>query len=190
MSENETSSPGGKPVLSYDSGAPRSPLRWGQMLLIAVAISLSIYALAGWLGGSYKLTGHRVTSQSDCASNLRKIGLALRQYNLEQKGAWPTDLGQLQVMQDLWPDVLACPEANWPPTSTPEQYVYIRPISTLSESTVIAIEPLRNHGGRANVLFADGRVESFKTKALKAIVERLCSTGELTQQQADGLLAP
>ena len=101
-----------------------------------------------------------------CLSNLRNIGVALMMYAQKNDGVYPARLEDARLPQ-LPADMLACP------VSTPENriiYVYLAAgmkKSSLAPKAILAYEPTPIHGksnsprASANVLFADGHVESL-----------------------------
>jgi prepilin-type processing-associated H-X9-DG protein len=120
-----------------------------------------------------------------CGSNLRQIGQAIAFYAQKHGGQYPPSLAVLPSFEDVTSDVMICPssnderatandvpgvvaelaaaEGNSPGHKHCLSYVYAgRALTqgTAKEMTVVAYEPLENHGGAGtNVLFGDGHVE-------------------------------
>jgi prepilin-type processing-associated H-X9-DG protein len=120
-----------------------------------------------------------------CGSNLRQIGQAIAFYAQKHGGQYPPSLAVLPSFEDITSDVMICPssnderatgndvpgvvaelaaaEGNSPGHKHCLSYVYAgRALrqGTAKEMTVVAYEPLENHGGAGtNVLFGDGHVE-------------------------------
>jgi prepilin-type processing-associated H-X9-DG protein len=143
--------------------------RTSKVLLPALMIALL-------LGGWKCLETFRANMTRDgCANNLHQIGLAMLLYANAHGGEYPDSLTTIARETDLNPVVYVCPltDAKQPPGPTSRavadqltdghhlSHVYAaRGLkSDVSENTVLAFEPLANHGDGMNVLFGDGRVE-------------------------------
>jgi prepilin-type processing-associated H-X9-DG protein len=120
-----------------------------------------------------------------CASNLRQIGQAITLYAQEHDGHYPPSLAVLPSVEDLSAEVMTCPSSNdekstatdaagivadltAAETNAPDHkpclsYAYTGQAlteKTATQTTIVAYEPLVNHGDDgANVLFGDGHVE-------------------------------
>ena len=116
-----------------------------------------------------------------CASNLRQIGQALRQYALDGDGTFPPDFDVLLANSDLWPEAFVCPsnesgaENPSPPLVFGANCDYLYLGDGLNDSAaatrVLALGDPTHHGDDGtNVLFADGMVR-FLTYA--GVVEAL-----------------
>ena len=160
-----------------DYGRPPA-IRERQQKILIVAIAL----VGAYLGVSIALPYLNPPRDGDstrvkCASNLRQIGQALQMYAINEHGRLPDDLLTLLSTQDLSPAVFVCWDTSDVPASgkTAEEigadfakpghcsYVYLGKgltESQLDADTVLAYEPLANHGNSGmNVLFGDGHVE-------------------------------
>lgn len=126
-----------------------------------------------------------LANQIKCASNLRQIGQAIARYAQDNGGQYPPSLAVLAAHEDITPAMMVCPSSNDEPSSATDtagivaelaaaetnapghkhslSYVYVgRGLNakTVSDTTVVAYEPLDNHEGEGtNVLFGDGHVE-------------------------------
>jgi prepilin-type processing-associated H-X9-DG protein len=122
-----------------------------------------------------------------CGSNLRQIGQAIGLYAQGHGGQYPPSLAVLLSAEDITAEVMICAssndeksaavdtagvvaelaaaEANSPGHKHCLSYVYVGKAlteKTATEKTIVAYEPLENHGGQGvNVLFGDGHVEFF-----------------------------
>jgi prepilin-type processing-associated H-X9-DG protein len=120
-----------------------------------------------------------------CASNLRQIGQAIALYAQEHGGQYPPSLAMLPSVEDISAETMTCPSSNdekSPATDTAGivadltaaetnapghkpclSYIYTGQSlteKTATPATIVAYEPLDNHGNDgANVLFGDGHVE-------------------------------
>lgn len=120
-----------------------------------------------------------------CASNLKQIGLAISLYAKDHGGQYPHLLAVLPSEQDITAEVMTCPSSNDEKPAATDiaeivaeltaaetkapghkhcmSYVYVGQAlteKTVSETAVVAYEPLENHDGDGtNVLFGDGHVE-------------------------------
>jgi prepilin-type processing-associated H-X9-DG protein len=120
-----------------------------------------------------------------CGSNLRQIGQAIALYAQAHGGHYPPSLAVLLLTEDITPEVMICAssndeksaaadtagvvaelaaaEANAPGYKHCLSYVYAGTALTEkapTQTTIVAYEPLENHGGDGtNVLFGDGHVE-------------------------------
>jgi prepilin-type processing-associated H-X9-DG protein len=125
-----------------------------------------------------------------CGSNLRQIGQAIALYAQGHGGQYPPSLAVLFSTEDISAEVMICAsssdeksaatdmkgveaevaaaEGNTPGHKHCLSYVYVGKgltERTATERTIVAYEPLENHGGQGvNVLFGDGHVE-FYSKA-------------------------
>jgi prepilin-type processing-associated H-X9-DG protein len=117
-----------------------------------------------------------------CQSNLRQIGQAILLYSDDNGGKYPNDLGALLTIEGFTTNILNCPSSNdTPATGATTQavesnltagghlsYIYLGKgmnAKTISADTVVAYEPLSNHGGDgSNMLFGDGHVEFIDAK--------------------------
>lgn len=116
-----------------------------------------------------RMVANRVKS----ASNLRQIGLAMQLYANENKGKFPTTMGELLLTQDITIDVFVSPEtmtrapleknkeeqALW--VSKDSDYEYIGGGKTVraGADVIMAYEKFRPGVQGVNVLFGDGHVE-------------------------------
>ena len=113
-----------------------------------------------------------------CSSNLRMIGLAIRMYAYGNHDAFPSNLSDLLLTQDITSDVFVCPASNdqravapttqqtaellLTPNSDHCSYFYVGDGLTdqkVKDDHVIAFELPTNHGGMINVLFGNMQTE-------------------------------
>lgn len=124
-----------------------------------------------------------------CASNLRQIGQAILLYANDHHGQYPDRLDLLLKEEEITADTFICPKTPSIPATGPTtqavcdqmlsgdhlDYVYVgRGLSTrtVTDDTVVAFEPLGNHGDGMNVLFGDGHAEFILSQAGKLIEAR------------------
>jgi len=151
----------------------------GSSFRTIVLVAILLIAL-GWLVTVLmSANGRRAEAihMSDCASNLRQIGLALEQYVTDSyNGAMPARTGNrdysMDVIAALHADgqgligdlkVFECPSAPHPPTqpgSLPNTYIFFPSLADTSASnTVIAADRPGNHAEGANLLYKDVHVK-------------------------------
>src|SRR5205823_6456516 len=112
----------------------------------------------------------------NCAANLRQIGLAIVVYSNRNHGEYPDTFGRLVLSGDITNEVFVCWSTNDTRSAAPTtraqaaeidagkhvSYIYLgrgMNSQTITTDTVVACEPLSNHGGAGmNVLFGDGHV--------------------------------
>jgi prepilin-type processing-associated H-X9-DG protein len=166
----------------------RDPAVSGRGFAIA-GLVLGILNVVGW-GAYFGLifaimvpslgVARQTANQVKCASNLRQIGLALLLYSNENGGAYPDTLDGIILTQDITAGVFVCPSTSHTAAkgNTPQQvvgdmatgghlsYVYVGKGLTnqAAPRTVVAYEPITDHGTGANFLYADGSV-TFLAKA-------------------------
>jgi len=112
----------------------------------------------------------------ECASNLKQIGLAIKQYSIDYGDQYPDKKGvagfeqlrSLSYLTDV--KVFVCPcgkeipaKEGEPLTEANVSYVYLG--NGLSESSPVNSKLARdkdaNHSGYGNILFSDGSVQGF-----------------------------
>ena len=179
--------------LQLDYGRPQA-IRWReQRALVVVIILLGVFLLGSFLVSVVNRPRGDGTPRLKCASNLRQIGQALQMYGANEHGRLPDDLWTLLSTQDLSPAVFVCPVTNDDPASgatTQElaadfakpghvSYVYLGKGLTESQldgNTVVAYEPLSNHGNTGmTVLFGEGNVEWVQGALAQSILSQASS---------------
>lgn len=119
-----------------------------------------------------------------CASNLRQIGMAATLYAqdyLSAGGPFGPDFDALVSTQSIAKNVFECPsdggKGTGGLTGSPCSYVWVGANLTTTRSnptSVLAYEPLSNHGGDGmNVLFADGHVEFINKNTAVNMIRKL-----------------
>jgi prepilin-type processing-associated H-X9-DG protein len=127
-----------------------------------------------------------------CRENLKQVGLAIRMYINQNKGKLPNSFDDLVTLPGVSPEIFVCPDstsetaATGPSTqavaasfSSPGHcsYIYLGKGLTaggLEKRTVLACEPLADHGGAGiNVLFGDGHVEFEKPGPAGEILDQV-----------------
>jgi hypothetical protein len=188
-------------VLAFVLGAvgfvrAKRRVRRGRWLAVT---GLVLGAASVVLHAVYPTPGH-VPEQSNrvrCASNLRLIGLLIRQYVDEHNGAFPPNLVSLHLEHE--PEGLAeyfiCPSSNatpWQqlPASDDDamrlghlSYLYFGAGLTgpVPDDRPIAMDVPTNHDGDGyNVLFAGGFVEWVDPKGARVLLERLAAEGAIS----------
>lgn len=95
-----------------------------------------------------------------CRANLQQIGVAIANYaSTSSGGTFPVSLDDLVASGAITPIALTCPAAG--STDGTTSYIYLGmhfTAATASRTTVIAYEPVSDHGDGAHVLFGDGTV--------------------------------
>jgi hypothetical protein len=176
------------PTLEY---APRKWPAWKlSKLEIGIAGAVTISVLVGVLLPS--LTRSRCNWQVKCAANLRTIAQAVQMYANENRGAFPPDVATLVVTQDLIADNFVCYRTNDTSAEGPTpqaianqltaaaghlSYVYCGAgmNDKVPASTVIAYEPLSNHGDGLWVVYADTKVEWLDAKRSRKLLAELAA---------------
>jgi len=142
-------------------------------LLLALILIVSIFSGMALPGLSYM---NEKAKEASCKSNLKMIGLALKQYALDYGDAFPDGQGpagfeQLRACGYLTdPKIFVCPSST-AKVAAPGQalteanvsYSYLGSGKTEANSPdeVLASDDPDNHKDHGCVLFIDGRVESF-----------------------------
>jgi prepilin-type processing-associated H-X9-DG protein len=161
--------------------------QWVWLLGILAAIIL-IGAITSFL--FLPTLGSRPTSNIiKCASNLCQIGQAVMLYAQGHQGHYPDSFKELLLDEDnpISADVFICPSSkDTDATGATTQaiaedldrsghlsYIYVgRGLTdkTVDENTIVALEPLANHGDAINVLFGDGHVDRFMESRASRII--------------------
>jgi len=137
---------------------------------------------------SYRESRNRIK----CGSNLRQLGIAIKQYARDHAGQYPDNFQTLHVSTDGFApaEVFTCPSSNAeraPGTTPAEQsshlsdptycsYVYHGAgLKTPVDGTqIIIVEFLTNHDYEGiNVLFGDGHVEWTNSTEARALLSKL-----------------
>jgi prepilin-type processing-associated H-X9-DG protein len=123
--------------------------------------------------------------RSDCAARLREIGLAAIMYADQHGEHFPDSFKPLLSEEDLWHYSFFCPRVPTPTVATTQQaelvvttqssYTYLGKGLTkdASADTVLAYEPLTDHGDGINVLFTDAHVEWLDAIDANALLGRV-----------------
>jgi hypothetical protein len=157
--------------------------RRNRFFLVAGAI-LVVGLVAGGL--VLRAVGARV-NKTYCASNLHQIGLAIILYQNDHGGQCPDSFAVLIEKENLTPACFICPAVN--DTATPASGATTQAVladfatpghcsyrytgdgltdKTITGDTVLAFEPIENHGDGCNVLFGDFHADFVdKATALK-----------------------
>jgi prepilin-type processing-associated H-X9-DG protein len=117
------------------------------------------------------------------------VGLAMLLYSNEHGGQYPACFEDLILQGELTPNFLCCPRTNDTQATGPTtqavaanlasgghlSYVYAaRGFSaSASAETVLAYEPLANHGDGANILWGDGSVEFVDAIKAQKIISQV-----------------
>ncbi len=153
-------------------------LLWGAYLGLIFAVMVPTMGMA-----------RQTANQVKCASQLKSLGFAVLLYSNENRGAYPDSLEQLYLTQDITPEIFVCPDSSDTKATgaTPEaiakdltagghlSYVYVGKgmTSRVSPATVIAYEPLTNHGHGSNVLFGDGTVTFIRKAQAEPMIKQI-----------------
>lgn len=117
------------------------------------------------------------TRQSVCMSNLKQIGVALRQWAAAHKGKIPETLQQLVDAEIIVPRLLTCPLTS-DDRACDYFFVPYSPGRAAPDRIVACdLDPHGGPGGRRVVLFADGHVEAVPPDEFD---ERLASKANRT----------
>jgi prepilin-type processing-associated H-X9-DG protein len=168
--------------LEYATPAPKR--RTPFYLALAFA-AVAIFAMVSNLTSTGR--PRAVANRVKCASNLRQIGQAILIYSNDHNGQYPDDFQTLLLTTDITSECFVCPSSNDVLATGPTtqaiannlttgghlSYMYLGKgmnTRTISADTVVAYEPLSNHGNDgSNVLFGDGHVEFLLAPAIKAM---------------------
>jgi len=154
-------------VIVY-SNSPTTMISTGPMTPVATTA-----ILAGMLLPALNQAREKARRIS-CTSNLKQIGLALKQYGMDHKDNFPkadnvaglNELVKNDYMID--PKVYNCPSVSNPQTrgtlkEANSSYIYLGGFREEFNSTLpLAFDKPANHSGYINVLFLDGHVRGFK----------------------------
>lgn len=119
------------------------------------------------------------STQAWCANRLRQIGLACIMYASENGGRYPPTVNDIQLTQEITPEVFVCPVSNDTRAAGPTtaavaanltagghlSYSYVGGGLTSADANlaqaVVAYEPVAKHDGTAgmNVVYGDAHVE-------------------------------
>lgn len=135
----------------------------------------------------------QTANQVKCASQLKSFGHAVLMYSNENRGAYPDLIEQLYLTQDITAECFVCPSSNDTKATgaNPQaiakdltagghlSYAYLGKgmNNSASANTIIAYEPLTNHGTGSNFLFGDGSVR-FILSAQAAPMIRQVEAGQ------------
>lgn len=174
----------------------QSHMRRGRWLAVA---GLVLGAASVVLHAVYPEPGHRPEQRNRvwCGSNLRQIGLLIRQYVGEHNGAFPPNLVTLHLEDEseVLAEYFVCRSSNampWrqAPVSDDEalrlghlSYLYFGAglIEPVPSDRPIALDVPTNHNGDGyNVLFASGSVEWVDRKGARVLLERLAAEGAIS----------
>jgi prepilin-type processing-associated H-X9-DG protein len=161
----------------------RSPLRWlwrimGALILMFLLASVLLPSLC---------RSAETANLVKCSINLKQIGMAIDQYARDHNGQYPDSFATVLRNEDLVAAVFNCPSSGESPAegATPEaiaanlgegnhlSYIYAgrgMNAASVSAATVMAYEPLSNHGLGMNVLYGDGHVEWVKQADAERII--------------------
>ena len=175
----------------------RDPAVTGKGLAIA-GLVLGILNLLGW--GAYigliaaimvpsMGMARQTANQAKCASQMRAIASAVLLYGNENGGAYPESIQQIYLTQDVTPEIFVCPSSGDTKATgaTPAEiakvltvgghlsYVYLGAGMNqhASAKTVIAYEPLSNHGTGSHFLFGDGSVQFLLANQAGRMIRQL-----------------
>ena len=134
--------------------------------LTRLGVMLVVVVIVGWIV-SWELHRARMSSgRVPCASHLRQIGQAMRQYELDH-GVVPSDLDTIATVFWATPDVLVCPDdPDISGGAGPRQlgwntsYVYLPP-TTLGPDVLVGYCASGRHAdgdGGTHILLGDGSV--------------------------------
>ena len=146
---------------------PASPPK-GRRLTVILAVVGFIVVLCPILFLLAMSQGFKGLARTDCRESLRQIGLCCREYAAAHNGKFPSAWVELNLVGENagWAQLLRCPWTGhevgiWTNVDLWADYRLIAGRSTSDPpGTVLAIEPLANHGSTgANVLFVDGSVQ-------------------------------
>ncbi|HEY8667007.1 MAG TPA: H-X9-DG-CTERM domain-containing protein [Tepidisphaeraceae bacterium] len=174
--------------LDYAPPPPRR--RFGLLLLIALA-ALGVAGVVAYQNSRPPHSARPVANRVKCAENLRQIGNAMLLYAHDHGGKFPDTFEGL-LGEGLSAEVFICWEsgdtqATGPTTQAivaqwaiPGHLSYIYCGKGLTDEspagTIVAYEPLANHGGaNSNVLFADGHVAFIPAATMNRILAELAA---------------
>ncbi len=179
---------GRKPVLS----------RWAWSLL-----ALGVLLMAG--NRVIRLMNRaREHGGVSCSSNMRQLGQAIQLYANAHQGHLPDTLEQLLLTEDLWPEILVCPNSNDSKAVAPTtqevvnliqsttqptlnarnasghlSYIYVGKglIWPVNPDVVLIYEPLQNHDRDGmNILFGDGHAEWLPAAKALEVISKIPAT--------------
>ena len=147
----------------------------------SVGLLLSLLVLPSILLPSLN-RAREAANKVKCASNLRQVGQAARQYAIDGDGAFPPDLETLTAASAVVPEVMICPSSSHAAAAPPFvagqnlSYVYLgRGLTDAMPTTaILAYEPMENHNREgANFLFGDGSVRFIQQAEARAAIAEL-----------------
>lgn len=145
---------------------PPASLTLTAKILIVVGVAVATLPFVYFAMVALGLKAHAV---QDCGIQLRHIGARCREYALNHQGQFPATWRDLDgdmtqgIEGTSWPQQFVCPTVghavgDWDRVDLWSDYRLFSGRSTNdSPTTILAIEPLSNHGRGAHVLFVDGR---------------------------------
>jgi prepilin-type processing-associated H-X9-DG protein len=151
-------------------------LGWGAYFGLIFAIMVPTMGMAKQSGNQMK-----------CSANLKQIGLAIQLYANEHRGRYPDSLGDVMRTQDIDRTAFVCPATSHTiqPGSNEAvaieidagegSYAYVgKGMKTpVGAKTVVAYEPLSNHGAGSNVLFGDGSVQFILAGQAEQMIKQI-----------------
>lgn len=152
----------------------RSLFRIGLVVLVFIAFVIVV------VGPPQRRIDIGEVHRMDCASNLRQIGLACKQYAQDNGKAFPPNFAALYPDYVDSPKLFSCPSvpSEWPKIretgkarNERTSYVYVAGLTDEDDAAcVLAYERVANHGeARVHVLFLDMHVEWAPLKVLREI---------------------
>ena len=132
-----------------------------------------------------------------CGGNLHAIGQGILLYQVDHGGRYPDTLGQIvDPGGPVTPGALVCPAADQTAADGPTtravaaavdgggghcSYVYVgRGLTekTVTDTTVVAYEPVANHGDGGHVLYGDGHADWVAAGPLAEVAASTAAAGQ------------
>jgi hypothetical protein len=187
----ELSAPPGRPAPTLEY-APRKRKRatW-KLTRVEVGVAVAMACLLS-LTLLPSLDRSRHDPHLKCAANLRVIAQAVEMYAVENRGVFPPDVPTLVATQNLVGDHFVCYRTGDGPavgasgqalsnqlTAAAGHLSYVYCGAGMNDkapaSTVIAYEPLANHGDGMWVAYADTKVEWLDAKRGRKLIAELAA---------------
>jgi prepilin-type processing-associated H-X9-DG protein len=145
-------------VAFVETSRSRGRIKGRWLAVIGLLLSCAYLSVAALLLVQDRMLNK--SARADCASNMKRIGLAISMYADEHDGTIPKTFDDLRPYAPNLDKLLICPSAK--DTSRPSYQILLGGKKWNSPGTIDAIvvtEPLGIHPMGHNALYGDGHVE-------------------------------